>query len=235
MDQLIDIQQAARDGRKLLAVLIDPDKPLDHWRRQPELLALPHLLLVGGSTGSGVDECIRTIRALTTRPILLFPGNTTQLSPDADALLYLSVLNSRNPDMLIGVHVRAALAVRDLHIETIPMGYILIDGGRIGTTARVSDSIPLPADDTTDAVSMAVAAQLLGKQLVYLEAGSGAANPVPEQTIRAVRAEINIPLIVGGGIRTLEQAHTAWNAGADLVVIGNHFEQHPEQLPRFLP
>ena len=235
MDRLIAIQQAARERRKLLAVLIDPDKPLTHWLRQPELLSLPQLLLVGGSTGTRIDDCIRTLRTLTTRPLLLFPGNPAQLSPDADALLYLSVLNSRNPDMLVGLHIRAALAVRDLRIETIPMGYILIDGGRPSAAARVADAQPLPASDITGAVSMAVAAQLLGKQLVYLEAGSGAAHPVPADLIRAVRSEIDIPLLVGGGICSPEQARAAWDAGADIVVIGNHFEHSPEQLPLFLP
>lgn len=225
----------SRQDHKALAVLLDPEKGLDHWRPCSHLLQLPDYIFVGGSTGNGTDECIRQLRLWTGRPIILFPGSPAQVTPEADALLYLSVMNSRQPEMLVGQHIASAIAVRHTAIETIPMGYILIDGGRATTVARVSASTPLPHDDTQAAVQTAVAAELLGKHLVYLEAGSGAATPIPADTIQAVRRELHIPLIVGGGICSPQQARDAWNAGADIVVIGNHFEHHPEELEQFCP
>ena len=156
-----------------------------------------------------------------------------QFSPSADALLFLSLLSGRNAETLIGQQVRAARAVQLSGIESIPMGYILIDGGKETAVQRVTHTQPIPQTDINQIIDTAIAAELLGKQLVYLEAGSGAATPVDADIIRAVRENTHIPLIVGGGIRSTEQMVDAFDAGADMVVIGNHFEAHPEELTDF--
>lgn len=228
------ILSARAAGKKLLAVLLDPEKPF-----HPELFAqaLPDLIFVGGSTGTNAEKLVHTLKSLNLQssiPIILFPGNISQFTPEADALLFLSVLSSSNPDMLTGAHIRAARAVKQSGIESIPMGYILIDGGRESAVERTTGSAPIARTDTDRIVNTAIAAQLLGKQLVYLEAGSGAAVPVAPETISAVRKHLSIPLIVGGGICSPEQMKAAFAAGADIVVIGNHFESHPTDLPVFI-
>lgn len=226
------ILRARAEGRKLLALLLDPEKA------HPECLALrapvlPDLILVGGSTGGDTTPFVRTLRAFTDLPVVLFPGSAAQFSPEADALLYLSLLSGDNPALLNGEQILAARRVYHSGIETIPMGYILVDGGVETSVMRVSGTHPIAQTDVSLIVDTAIAAQLMGKQLVYLEAGSGAKVPVSEEIIRAVRAEVSVPLIVGGGIRTPEQMQAAYKAGADIVVIGNHFEQHPDQLAAF--
>ncbi len=242
MAVLSDIQCAYRAHRKLFALLLDPEKadlsrfPLsDSLRSAPAHSAssIPDYIFVGGSTGDGCDAFVRRLRALTSLPIILFPGSATQFTPAADALLFLSLLSGSNPDFLNGQQIQAALAVQQSGIETIPMGYILVDGGVETSVMRVTQTRPISRTDTEATVATAVAAQLMGKALVYLEAGSGAIAPVPPDIIRAVRSHLQIPLIVGGGIRTPEQMQAAYRAGADIVVIGNHFESHPEQLSLF--
>jgi tRNA(adenine34) deaminase len=241
MEVMNTILSARAAGKKLLAVLLDPEKPF-----HPELFAqaLPDLIFVGGSTGTNAEKLVHTLKSLNLHsslftlhssiPIILFPGNISQFTPEADALLFLSVLSSSNPDMLTGAHIRAARAVEQSGIESIPMGYILIDGGRESAVERTTGSAPIARTDTDRIVNTAIAAQLLGKQLVYLEAGSGAAVPVAPETVAAVRKHLSIPLIVGGGICSPEQMKAAFAAGADIVVIGNHFESHPTDLPSFL-
>ena len=240
MEVMNTILSARAAGKKLLAVLLDPEKPF-----HPELFAqaLPDLIFVGGSTGTNAEKLVHTLKSLNLQssifnlqssiPIILFPGNISQFTPEADALLFLSVLSSSNPDMLTGAHIRAARAVEQSGIESIPMGYILIDGGCESAVERTTGSAPIARTDTDRIVNTAIAAQLLGKQLVYLEAGSGAAVPVAPETVTAVRKHLSIPLIVGGGICTPEQMKAAFAAGADIVVIGNHFESHPTDLPLF--
>ena len=174
------------------------------------------------------------LRHHTSAPLVLFPGNTAQFTPMADALLFLTLLNSRRAEVLIEPHIQVASIIRQSGIETIPMGYILVDGDRQSAVERVSGCAPIAHQAVADVVSHAVAGQLLGKQLIYIEAGSGAKTPVSIDTIRAVRQAIDLPLIVGGGITSEEQMLAAFSAGANIVVIGNHFEQHPEDLPRFL-
>lgn len=229
-----NILAAKAEGRKQLAVLLDPEKPF-----HPEMFAnaQPDLIFVGGSTGNSVDALISNIKSQITNhksKIVLFPGNISQFSPKADALLFLSVLTSDNPDFLIGNQIKAAAAVHQSGIESLPMGYILIDGGKQTSVARATGSAPIPRTDIKRVVDTAIAAELLGKKLVYLEAGSGADIPVSLEIITAVRQQISIPLIVGGGICSVDQMIAAFNAGADIVVIGNHFEQHPEQLNSFV-
>ena len=167
-------------------------------------------------------------------PVVLFPGNVSQVTAEADALLFLSLLSGRNAEMLVGQQVRAAEAVKQAAIETIPMGYILVDGGRETAVARVSGTRPIAQESLDEIVHTAMAAEMMGKQLVYLEAGSGALQPVREEVIRAVRAAISCPLIVGGGIRSTEEMQRAYHAGADIVVVGNWLEEHPEELQKFV-
>lgn len=222
-----------QQSAKLLVILIDPDKEQAY---RPLLSELNHadLILVGGSTGGNIEPCIAALRAHTDAPLVIFPGNVAQFSPNADALLFLTLLNARTADMLIDPHVQMAMPILQSGIESIPMGYILIDGGRKSSVEKVSHCTPIPQDEVDRIVATAVAGQLLGKQLIYLEAGSGAKARVSTDIIRAVRAPLQVPLIVGGGICTPEAMLQAFDAGADIVVIGNHFEQHPDEMGDFI-
>ena len=232
MAVLTDILAAHKEGRKLLALLLDPEKAdLDKLPLADG--CLPDYVFVGGSTGGNCDAFVAALRRRTRVPIVLFPGSALQFSPAADALLFLSLLSGRNVETLVGQQVRAARTVRRSGIESIPMGYILIDGGKETAVQRVTHTQPIPQTDLAQIVDTAIAAELLGKQLIYLEAGSGALTPVSARIICAVRENTNIPLVVGGGIRTTEQMTNAFSAGADIVVIGNHFESHPEELTAF--
>ena len=233
MGILDDIEAGQKARRKRLVLLLDPEKA------HPERLSLrgtylPDYLFVGGSTGGNTEAFIQHLRQQTDLPIVLFPGRVEQFTPTADALLFLSVLSGRNAEMLIGQQVRAAQRVAQSGIESIPMGYILVDGGVETAVMRATQTPPLSQERVDDIVDTAIAAELLGKRLVYLEAGSGAQHAVNEEIIHAVRDAVHIPVIVGGGIRTTEQMTAAFNAGADIVVIGNHFEHHPEELCSFV-
>ena len=228
-----NIVSAKAQSRKLLALLIDPDKQYLVQSVLP-YLALPDLIFVGGSTGAQTDDCIALLRQFTEKPILLFPGNIEQFSPQADALLFLTLLNARTPDILILPHIQVAQQVLQSGVESIPMGYILIDGERKSSVEIATNCMPIPQKEVASIVSTAVAGQLLGKQLIYLEAGSGAIVPVSPDVIRAVSSQLHIPLIVGGGIRTTETMLQAYEAGADIVVIGNYFEQNPDEIGDFM-
>lgn len=227
------ILSAKQASRKLLVVLIDPDKPAAVDALCPHL-SLPDLIFVGGSTGESTQACIAHLRQFTDRPIVLFPGNIAQFTPTADALLFLTLLNAQTPDVLINPHIQVAQEVLRSGIETIPMGYILIDGDRKSSVEIATNCTPIPQNDVQKIVSIAIAGQLLGKSLIYLEAGSGAHTPVSPDIIRAVRAQLQLPLIVGGGITTPEEMLSAYKAGADIVVIGNHFEQYPDKIADFV-
>lgn len=233
-----NILTAAFMGRKMLAVLLDPEKMLT--ASLPLLAEELHkgnidFVFVGGS-GCQIDLSSFVIdlkQYLPDIPIVLFPGDIAQFTPQADALLFLSVLSGRNPDMLIGQQVRVAQQVYQSGIETIPMGYILVSGGKQSAVERASHTTAIPQDNLQEVLSTALAGQLLGMQLIYLEAGSGALTPVAPQLIQAVKQTLSLPLIVGGGICTVEQMQAAYHAGADLVVIGNHFEARPEEISLF--
>lgn len=227
------IVSAKAQSRKLLVVLIDPDKPAAVEAVCP-YLSLPDMIFIGGSTGDQCETCIAQLRQTTERPILLFPGNIAQFTPTADALLFLSLLNARTPDVLIQPHIHIAQQVLQSGIETIPMGYILIDGDRKSSVEIATRCIPIPQSNIREIVSTAIAGQLLGKQLIYLEAGSGAKTPISAEIIHAVRAQLSVPLIVGGGITTPDAMLHAFDAGADVVVIGNHFEQNPDEIDEFV-
>ena len=223
-------------GRHHLAVLLDPDKtPKDDLERVGEYIQRGgvSLVLVGGS-GYEADiepfvQCLENY--LVETPVVLFPGSPKQLTRCAEAMLLLSLLSGRDAQYLVGQHVDAAQRLRREVLETISTGYILVDGGRQSSVERVSGTQPLC--DRQEIVDTAYAGALLGMQAIYLEAGSGAKTPVDVETIKAVRSAIDLPLLVGGGIRTIEQMHRAFAAGADIVVIGNYFEQHPEDIVAF--
>lgn len=227
------IVSANAQSRKLLVVLIDPDKPAAVEAVCP-YLSLPDMIFIGGSTGDQCETCIAQLRQTTERPIMLFPGNIAQFTPTADALLFLSLLNARTPDVLIQPHIHIAQQVLQSGIETIPMGYILIDGDRKSSVEIATKCTPIPQSNIREIVSTAIAGQLLGKQLIYLEAGSGAKTPISAEIIHAVRAQLSVPLIVGGGITTPDAMLHAFDAGADVVVIGNHFEQNPDEIDEFV-
>ena len=227
------IRIAQSQSRKLLVWLIDPENQSSVHALYP-YLSLPDLIFVGGSTGNPCEAIVAELKQHTSLPIVLFPGNIAQFTAKADALLFLSVLTSRLPQLLIEPHKQMATTILQSGIETIPMGYLLIDGGRKSSVEIATNTQSLPQTDIATIVQTAVAGQLLGKQLIYLEAGSGAKTPVSTDIISAVRKHLQIPLIVGGGISTPEAMMRAFDAGADIVVIGNHFEQYPEEIEDFV-
>ena len=223
---------------KALALLLDPEKA-DLSRLPITAEARPDYVFVGGSTGGDTTDFVRNLKLKIKNyelqiPVILFPGDAAQFSAEADAVLFLSLLSGNNPEYIVGQQIRSARRIRDSRVDCIPTAYILIDGGVETSTMRVTGTQPIKPSSLQTIVDTCIAAQLMGKQLIYLEAGSGALHPVPEEVIRAVRAAVSLPLIVGGGIRTPEQMNRAYQAGADIVVIGNHFESHPEQLEEFL-
>jgi len=229
------ITASARHRQKQLAVLIDPDRT-DHKQLQSliELINLNrvNMVLVGGSliTGNFLDDCISTLKSGVNVPVVLFPGSAMQLSGQADGILFLSLISGRNPELLIGSHVQAAPMLKNLDIEIIPTGYMLVESGKLTSVVYMSHTTPIPSDKAEIAVCTALAGEMLGLKLIYLEAGSGAARPVPEEMIMQVRRNITIPLMVGGGIRCAQTARKAWKAGADIVVVGNALEYDPDFL-----
>lgn len=224
--------------RKKLAVLIDPDKPSD-----AQILSMVEkanaadvdFFFVGGSllVTDSLDHCIRLIKEHSKIPVLIFPGNSLQISKYCDGFLLLSLISGRNPEMLIGRHVIAAPYLKLYGNEIIPTGYMLIDSGKATSVTYMSNTTPIPHDKDDIAVCTALAGEMLGLKLIYLEAGSGAAMPVSSSMISKVRQMVGLPLIVGGGIRTPEMAAEAAKAGADVIVIGTAFEKEPELLNRF--
>ena len=213
---------------KQLSILVDPDK-FDVNSASQFLKSLPQEtthLFVGGSSveADKTASAVRSLKMFTTLPVVLFPGDYTQITEEADAILYLSLLSGRNPEYLIEQHVKSVKHLRNSKLEIIPTGYILIDGGTESAVQRISNTPPIPQQEIVKIVDTALAGQFSGKKLIYLEAGSGAVNPVSEEIILAVKQAIQIPLIVGGGIKNSRQVNKAYNAGADMLVIGTAFE-----------
>ena len=237
MGVLDKIQALASDGRRIVVPLIDPD------RFNPAILdslvgrkRIPPAIFVGGSIGAAdTDAVVRRIKSYVgdSSEVVLFPGDCSQLSSSADALLILSLVSGRNPEYLIGQHVKSAPKIRRLGLEAIPTAYMLIDGGRATSVQYVSGTMPLPADKVDLSVATAMAAELLGFKMLYLEAGSGARVPVSSDIISAVRSSVSIPIIVGGGVRSAEAVGRAFAAGADIVVIGTALEQNPALANEF--
>lgn len=220
-----------------VAVLIDPEKELMNSN-----ISLYHrldqspidLILIGGSTmkEGSVDTVINQIRSQSHHPIYLFPGNGRQLSGHADGILLPILISGRNPDYLIDKHVKYARKIKSLGIETIPVGYILI-GNYNSTTAKTTNTSPLAENDLDQIIATAIAAQLMGMKAVYLEAGSGSHQMISTQMVQSVKSEIDIPIIIGGGINSLSKLEKALPSAADMIVIGNILERKPELLEQF--
>ncbi|MCL6523997.1 MAG: geranylgeranylglyceryl/heptaprenylglyceryl phosphate synthase [Thermoflavifilum sp.] len=222
-------------GKKAFAVLIDPDNiDLDRLNRLIELseAAQVDYLLIGGSLiiTDHLDAYCQYIKQHTPIPLILFPGSPTQLTRHVDALLYLSLISGRNADLLIGQHVLSAAAVRQSGVEVIPTGYMVIDGGVPTTVSYISNAAPIPADKDDIAMCTALAGEMLGKKLIYMDAGSGARYPISERMLRRVAENISLPLVVGGGIRNPEMAYRMASAGADIIVVGNAIEKDQELI-----
>ncbi|WP_336068569.1 geranylgeranylglyceryl/heptaprenylglyceryl phosphate synthase [Mesoflavibacter sp. CH_XMU1404-2] len=224
------ILQAKNEGNKLLAVLIDPDKfqlkNALQFIDKVNKSVITHIFVGGSEVGQNVtQQLVEVIKMLTDLPIVLFPGDVTQISKDADAILFLSLLSGRNADYLIDKQVQAVPLLEKTQLEVISTGYILIESGKTTAVQRVTNTLPLNRTDVDAITNTAKAGELLGKKLIYLEAGSGATYEVPVEVITSVKNKIDIPLIVGGGIRSKSQIENAFIAGADLVVIGTAFEE----------
>lgn len=227
-----DLLSARQIGEKRLAILLDPEKTRLQKIGQVLDLAVESgvdYFFIGGSlvVNSMLDSLLSEFRAGCKIPLILFPGNSFQLSNRADGILFLSLISGRNPELLIGQHVAAAPYLKMSPLEIISTGYMLVDGGVQTSVQYMSNTYPIPADKDDIAVCTALAGEMLGLKTIYLEAGSGALNPVSENMIQAVRSVLSIPLIVGGGIRTAEKAAASFQAGADLIVVGNAIEHDP--------
>lgn len=231
--------EAMHQKRKLFLVLMDPD----HFHQESDLVsflvyinrAKPDLVLLGGSlTANGTEGLLRRFKSSCSIPIVLFPGNTFQFTPEADALLLLSLISGRNPDLLIGQHVVFAQALKQSGIEAISTGYLLIESGQTTAVEYISNTRPIPRTKPEIAAATALAGTFIGNKLIYLEAGSGAEMPVPSAMIAKVKQTIDVPLIVGGGIRTKTDVTNALLAGADAIVVGNIFESYPEWIEPFV-
>ena len=216
-------------------VLIDPDKNSEKYLEE-KISKINECgvdaIFVGGSLilDNNCEKRVKMIKSLSKLPIIFFPGGISQLNKYYDAMLFMSILSGRNPHYLIGEQVIAAPIVKDLDIETIPTGYLIIDGGSNSSVQFMSGSNPIPTEKPDILVAHALAAQYLGKKIIYLESGSGAKNPIPNHLIEAVKRYIDIPIIVGGGIRTPKSAYEKVQAGASFVVTGSIIEDDDTNL-----
>ncbi|WP_418264696.1 geranylgeranylglyceryl/heptaprenylglyceryl phosphate synthase [Flavobacterium faecale] len=224
-----DILQCKTNNIKLLAILLDPDKI--EWENLSSLCdkinqsPATHIL-IGGSvvTSTRIDELIIRLKEKINLPVVLFPGNPSQISKEADGILFLSLLSGRNPDFLIGHQVTAAPVLRQSQLEIISTGYILIESGTETAVERVSQTEPMHRSNHDKVLATALAGEMLGNQLMYLEAGSGAKQTVPIEMVQLISHNLEIPLVVGGGITSLNKVTEMYKAGADMVVIGTAFE-----------
>jgi putative glycerol-1-phosphate prenyltransferase len=226
-----DILKAKATGTKLLAILLDPDKiqpaTLPYTIQKINQSPATHIF-IGGSLvlEDVIHEQIRIIKQHSNLPVIIFPGHPSQISPEADGILFLSLISGRNPDYLIGHHVEAAPILRNTDLEILPTAYILIDGGKQTAVEMVSETASLPISGIDKILHTAQAGEMLGMSLIYLEAGSGADKAVPLEVISTVSSGTSIPLICGGGITSHQQITNAYEAGADMVVIGTAFENN---------
>ena len=221
-------------NKKLFAVLVDPDKFASVEIIKTAEAAKVDLILVGGSilTNGNFEQCIQVIKKNTSIPVIIFPGNNLQISKNADAILLLSLISGRNPDLLIGKHVVSAPVLKSSGLEILPTGYMLIESGRQTAASYMSGSTPIPSDKNDIAMCTAMAGEMLGLKLIYLDAGSGALKNVSTDMIRQVSQNVSVPLIVGGGINTVEKALQACKAGADIIVVGNAIEKDKSLLKK---
>ncbi len=224
------LTERKRQGKKSFAVLIDPDKVndnnMDHLLRLA-VEANVDYFLVGGSLviSNYLDECVQLIKRNCKIPVILFPGSPSQVSKYADALLYLSLISGRNPELLIGQHVISAPVVKQSGLEIMSTGYIVVDGGAPTTVSYISNATPIPSDKNEIAMCTAMAGEMLGMKLIYMDSGSGAKRPITESMIQKVSQVIDVPLIIGGGIIEPEKAYLNCKAGADVIVVGNAIEK----------
>ena len=225
------ILECKQTGKKQFAWLIDPDRirkedceKLAYLAREAKV----DMIFMGGSlvVQDHTDICVERLRNFSGIPVVMFPGSVLQVSRSADALLFLSVISGRNPEMLIGQHVVAAPLVKKWGIEAIPTGYMLIDSGRQTAASYMSQTTPIPRDKYDIAACTALAGELLGLKMIFMDGGSGANQPVNTGMIHAVREQVALPLIVGGGIDSAAGAQEAVRAGADIVVVGNAIEKN---------
>ena len=216
---------------KRFAVLLDPDKiptgeELYNWLHEIEQSGATDILIGGSHLSKGnTEELVKNAKKQTSLPVVLFPGSPEQVTEHADVLLFLSLVSGRNADLLIGRHVEAAPLIMAMDIETIATAYLLIGDGPLTTAAYITQTLPIPSAKPELAVATASAAVLLGMKAVYLDAGSGARNSIPPEVVSSVSQAVDVPIIVGGGIRDFEGMEKAWEAGADLVVLGTVLEK----------
>ena len=225
-------------SKKRIALLVDPDgydnDGLDELIGKINQFP-PDLLLVGGSIlFKPIDLTITALKLGTRLPVFIFPGNLYQLSDRADGILFLSLISGRNPEFLIGNQVLAAPHLSRSGIEVIPTGYMLIGDGKMSSVEYMSNSSPIPGDKADIAVATAMAGEMLGLKSLYLEAGSGASHTVQPAIVSAIRKNISLPLMVGGGIRSIDTAEELFSAGADMIVVGNAVEKDPAMLEPFI-
>lgn len=236
--KLLDIRDRRGSG---FILLLDPDDIAEGQienRVGAAIEAGVDAFMVGGSflIGDNFDSALKAVKAAAANhPVIIFPGSLTQVSPHADAILFLSLVSGRNPEHLIGTQVLAAPSIIKMGLEAISCGYMLIESGKLTSAQFVSNSLPIPRSKPDIALAHALAAQLMGMKTVYLEAGSGAEMTVPKEMIALLSRTLEIPVIVGGGIRTPAAAAEKASAGADFVVIGNFFESgdHLHQMKDF--
>ncbi len=224
-----------KTNSKGFALLIDPDK-----QNSAQLLSIIEkakkanvdYFFVGGSllTNDSLDICLSTLKKESSIPVILFPGNAMQVNNKADGILFLSLISGRNADMLIGKQVITAPILKLSPLEILPTGYILIESGKPTTVSYMSNTTPIPYDKNTVAACTALAGEMLGLKIIFMDGGSGAQNPISEEMIKEVRDSIDIPLIVGGGISSGEKAIANCNAGADIIVVGNAIEKDEDLI-----
>ncbi|MBR5433562.1 MAG: geranylgeranylglyceryl/heptaprenylglyceryl phosphate synthase [Bacteroidales bacterium] len=224
--------------QKRLALLIDPDKHSDSSLRSVSMNAERegvHMIFVGGSlVMSSISHAIDVIKSVYTGPVILFPGNANQVSANADAILFLSLISGRNAEFLIGNQVLSAPVIKNSGLEAIATGYMLIDCGKTTSVEYMSNTQPIPYDKPDIAVATAIAGEMLGLKALYLEGGSGAQSFVNPEIISAVKKSCSIPLIVGGGIRSCESLRNVFDSGADIAVVGTIIEKNPELLSEMM-
>lgn len=236
MKILESLAEKSKLGKKSIGVLIDPDK-IEDSTKLTHLINLANencvdYFLVGGSlvTSTNFSEVVSYIKETVSIPVIIFPGSSIQIDSTADAILFLSLISGRNADLLIGQHVVAAPILRNTNLEIIPTGYMLINSGKTTSVAYISNTTPIPDDKYSLAACTALAGEMLGLKLMYLDAGSGAEKEINSRMISSVRKAVKAPLIVGGGIDTSRKALNAFEAGADMIVIGNALEKDPNLL-----
>ncbi|MES2618697.1 MAG: geranylgeranylglyceryl/heptaprenylglyceryl phosphate synthase [Bacteroidota bacterium] len=230
------IQQLKADKKKALAVLIDPDSPIRQIAaiaQQCQVHKVDYIFAGGSLVTTGVmAEAIQTIQSHCSIPIYIFPGNELMIDEQADGILFLSLLSGRNPEYLIGKHVVAAPQLAASSLDVVATAYLLIDGGRETSVSYISNTKPIPADKADIAVATALAGKLMGMRCIYMDAGSGADKAISEKMADRVSSQVNLPLIIGGGIRQAETALALYQAGADVLVIGNGVEENDSLIER---